>query len=74
MLILNALTHLITLLLYTGHQCVHFMVLLCVQYNVKLCCPFFESNDSEGWCPRHLEHTIIISLIKLTAGGEIEAV
>ena len=36
MLTLNALTHLITLLLYSGHQCMHCMVLLCVQYKVKL--------------------------------------
>ena len=35
MLILNVLTHLITLLLYSGHQCMHCMVLLYVQYNVK---------------------------------------
>ena len=32
-------THLITLLLYSGHQCMHYTVMLCVQYNVKLCCP-----------------------------------
>ena len=38
MSILNALTQLITLLLYSGHQFKHCMVLLCVQYNVKLCC------------------------------------
>ena len=30
----------ITLLLYSGHQLRHRMVLLCVQYNVKLCCLF----------------------------------
>ena len=43
MSILNALTHLITLLLYSGHQFIHCMVMLCVQYNVKLCCLF------SGW-------------------------
>ena len=37
----NALTHLITLLLYYG--LIHCMVLLCVQYNVKYCCLF------SGW-------------------------
>jgi hypothetical protein len=39
----NALTHLITLLIYSGHQFIHCMVLLCVQYNVELCCLF------SGW-------------------------
>ena len=98
MLILNALTHLITFLLNSGRQFMHYTVLLCVQYNVKLCCSvsswFAEeanganNNDDEpmawrdikdeqehykcyeklrhkcnleGWCPRHLEHTIYAS-------------
>ena len=34
--ILNALTHLITLLLYSGHQFMYNMVVMSVQYNVKL--------------------------------------
>ena len=38
MLILNAFTHLMTLLLYSGHQFIHCMGLECVQRNVKLCC------------------------------------
>ena len=38
LVVLNALTHLITLLLYSGHQFMDRTVWLCVQYNVKLCC------------------------------------
>jgi hypothetical protein len=34
---------LVILLLYSVHQFIHCMVLLCVKYNVKLCC-FFS-----GW-------------------------
>ena len=34
----NALTHLITLLLYSDHQFMHCTVLLCVHCNAKLCC------------------------------------
>ena len=41
--ILSALTHLVTLLLYSGHQFMHCTVLLCMQYNVKLFCLF------SGW-------------------------
>ena len=40
--ILMAFTHLITMLLYTGHQFMHCTVLLCVRYNVKLCCLFLS--------------------------------
>ena len=36
------LLHTITLLLYSGHQCMHCTVLMCVQYNVKSCCPFLS--------------------------------
>ena len=36
MSIFNALTHLITLLLHSGHQFMHCTVLLCVQYNVTM--------------------------------------
>ena len=31
------------MLLYSGHQFIHYMVLLCMQYKVKLCCLF------SGW-------------------------
>ena len=31
----NVLTHLIKLIFYSGYQCMHCTVLLCVQYNVK---------------------------------------
>ena len=40
MLILNDLTHLITLLLYSGHQFMYCTVLLCMQFNVMLCLLF----------------------------------
>ena len=43
MSILNALAHLITLLLYSGHQFIHCMILLCLQYNEKWWCLF------SGW-------------------------
>ena len=33
-----ALTHLITLLLYSGHQVMHCTVLLCMQYNLNCIC------------------------------------
>ena len=42
MSILNAITHLITLLLYSGRQFMHCMILPCVQYNVKSCCLFLS--------------------------------
>ena len=38
--ILNALKHLITLLLYSGHQFMYCTVLLCIQYIVELSCLF----------------------------------
>jgi hypothetical protein len=46
MSILNALTHWITMLLYSGHQFIHDMVLLCVQYNVK------SGRLFSGWCAK----------------------
>ena len=42
MSILNRFTHLITLLMYSGHKFIFCMVLLCMQYNVKLCCLFSD--------------------------------
>ena len=58
LVVLNALTRLITLILYSGHQFLHCTVLLCVKYNLKLGCLFSSSfaieanlayNDNEKW-------------------------
>ena len=52
-----------TLLLYSGHQCMH-CTALCMQYNVKLCCLFsswfaIEANDND--CVYMQEHNRVMN-------------